>query len=122
MGDIADVMIGICDAKTVRNYTKDTKYNNYEGAFWTEPYFGYAYYGVNGKKYHRHKKRGGKKQYGKKFEVGDTVTVELDMYRQELSFFVNERNMGMAYRVDERKEYVLAVALRSDSYDIQICQ
>eukprot|EP00483_Globobulimina_turgida_P011176 UN11197 len=118
---VSDIVVGIVDAQTVRidaNKNKSDKYNNYDGAFWTVPYFGYGYYGFNGKKFHN-QRRG--KQYGNKFKIGDTVTIYLDLQCNELKFYVNGIDNGLAFNVDGNRNYVLALSLSDDNYDVQIC-
>ena len=114
---VADIVVGVVDVETIKN-GKNTKYNRYDGGFWKDSYFGYGYYGFNGKKFHK-KRRG--KVYGKKYRIGDIITIELDRQCNELSFYVNDVPNGLAFRIDEERNFVLAVSFCCDNYDVQIC-
>jgi len=104
-GDAAEVVLGVCDAETTRDCAAKSKYKRYgNGAgFWKAPFFGFACYGFNGKKFHG-TQRG--KAYGPRFRVGDVITIELDMQcnAMALSLSVNGRSSGMAFRVEEHRE------------------
>eukprot|EP01084_Bolivina_argentea_P011913 22306_1 len=78
---IADIVIGIVDIDTIN---KQSKYYNYNGGFWTEPFFGYGYYGYNGKKFHN-ERRGKQYNNNNKYKVGDTITIELDLQCNQLT-------------------------------------
>eukprot|EP01083_Nonionella_stella_P064138 166906_1 len=113
----ADLVIGVADARTIRSDNK--RYNDYKGPFWREPFVGYGYHGLDGKKFHE-KRKG--KVHGQKFKVGDIITVELDLIQcNELKFYVNDTpNAHVSFHVDVKRQYVLALALCDDNYDVQI--
>eukprot|EP01084_Bolivina_argentea_P136483 240362_1 len=47
---IADIVIGIADSKLVKQI------GSKKGSFWLRPFYGYGFYGFNGKKFHINKK------------------------------------------------------------------
>jgi len=106
---IADVVIGVVDSKKVSNRA---------GGFWLGPLLGYGYYGYNGKKFHTNKKG---KAYSNKFNINDTLSIEVNMQDFILNFYVNGQFKGKAYHIDARLSYVLAVALSTPDYEVQIC-
>eukprot|EP01084_Bolivina_argentea_P072628 131874_1 len=113
-----NIFIGISD-----NRITDSNHGTND-LFWVYPYFGYAYYGNNGKKFHLDK-RG--KIYGKKYRLGDIITVELNrknnIHSQHnyLNFYTNSRVHGSAFTVDNNRNYVLAIAVKGSQYGIKIC-
>eukprot|EP01084_Bolivina_argentea_P235543 396333_1 len=107
--NIANIVIGICDANIVKN-------NNIKcGGFWTHPFFGYGYSGISGNKLNENKKS---EIYGCKYKINDIITVNLN--DNKLIFSCNDINNGIAFNVDNKRNYVLAVAFCNDRYDIQI--
>eukprot|EP01083_Nonionella_stella_P270452 915873_1 len=106
---IADVVIGVVNAK---------KISDRAGGFWLGPQLGYAYYGYSGKKFHTNRKG---KAYSDKFNINDTISVEINMKDFELHYYVNGKHKGKAFPIDARLEYCFAAALCSPDYDLQIC-
>ena len=119
-GGIAKVMIGVCSIESLRDSERGNALNS---EFWKGPYFGYAFDGEKGKKYHNSSVG---IQYSNKYRIGDTITVELNrtsnryIMHNDLKFYTNEKVNGQAFTVDHERNYVLAVGICSDKYDIQI--
>eukprot|EP01084_Bolivina_argentea_P012854 24072_1 len=67
---IAKVMIGIIDVNCLIERERGNIIN---GPFWIKPYFGYAYGGEKGKKYHNSSIG---MTYSSKYKIGDIITVE----------------------------------------------
>ena len=104
--EIANVVIGVCDQRNIKTNI---------GGFWTHPFFGYGYTGASG-----HKLNGNKhsQMYGSKYKTNDVITVELNA--NELRFMCNGLKNGLAFNVDNKRNYVLAVAFCNNRYDLQI--
>eukprot|EP01083_Nonionella_stella_P046163 123587_1 len=114
MGQIANVVIGISDADIVKQ-----RGGTYDGGFWNnEPYFGYGFSGYSG----RNVKGCVSEEYGQKYMVGDVITVSLDLGKKEVVFMCNHKNYGVAFEVDDKRRYILGVALCNNLYDLQICE
>ncbi len=115
----AKVMIGVVDIESLREKQRGIAINS---QFWMFPHFGYAFCGENGKKYH--KSNG--ETFSSKYKIGDVITVELNrksnrhIMHNDLRFYTNSKVDGLAFTVDHERNYVLAVALCSEKYDIQI--
>jgi hypothetical protein len=113
-------MIGVVDIDSI---SAGERGNAIQSAFWLLPRIGYCFGGEKGRKYHIDKKG---KSYGHKYKVGDTVTVELNrtnnrfIMHNDLRFYTNENVNGLAFNVDNDRNYVLAVALCGDKYHLQI--
>ena len=113
-------MIGIIDIDSI--FEKEQG-QCIENEFWILPYFGYAFGGEKGRKYHIDKKG---KSYSKKYKIGDVITVELNrtannfIMHNDLKFYTNEKVDGIAFNIDNDRNYVLAVALCDDKYRLQI--
>jgi len=111
-GQIANVVVGVCEVGLVTN-GESRRF----GGFWMHPkYVGYGFAGYSGKKLDGNKRN---QAYGGKYRVGDVVRVKLQS-NGLLSFRCNEREYGVAFKVDVSKEYVLALAFCNDHYDVQI--
>ena len=117
----AKVMIGIIDIDSIQ---LNQRGKVIEGNFCLLPYFGYGFNGINGKKYHIDKTG---KSYSNRYKIGDVIIVELNrtqndyIKHNELKFYTNDKVNGMAFNIDNDRNYVLAVSLYDDKYDIQIC-
>eukprot|EP00483_Globobulimina_turgida_P006054 UN06064 len=118
-GGTAKVMIGVVDIDSVSERQRGTALNS---QFWMSPHFGYAFCGENGKKYHNSTGE----TFSKKYKIGDTISIELNrtsnrhIMHNDLRFYTNSNVDGLAFTVDHERNYVLAVAVCSEKYDIQI--
>eukprot|EP01083_Nonionella_stella_P268140 906220_1 len=66
----ADVVVGLIQSDKRKSQEK-------QGGFWLKPFYGFGFYGWNGKIFHK-KSRG--KVYGMPFYVGSVIGIELDMH------------------------------------------
>ena len=89
-----------------------------------KPYYGYGYVGNSGKIVDFINNNKGK-IYSNKYFINDIITIELIMNnnKNNLHFYTNDISNGIAYYdINDTRNYVLAVSLCNDDYDIQICQ
>ena len=116
-GDIANIVIGICDIE----YVKTRNNNNKQGGFWmNSAYFGYGYAGYSGKKLDGNNRRSQSQSYGNKYCVGDIITMIMDNGTLLFNKNNDDNKYGIAFNIDKQRRYVLAVAFCNDHYDVQI--
>ena len=64
-----------------------------------------------------------RKHYGIKFKQGDIITMELDLSKSQIKYYVNNEDQGIAYKNIIRGQdikYRLAVSLREIDNEIEI--
>mmetsp|Transcript_28915 Transcript_28915/g.47351 ORF Transcript_28915/g.47351 Transcript_28915/m.47351 type:complete len:266 (+) Transcript_28915:32-829(+) len=116
----AHIMLGIVD---INNLSYKQRGCATQIQFWERPFFGYAFGAATGRKYHCDAKG---VNYGSKCKIGDTIAVVLNRTcnniteHSELEFHTNDIVHGKAFNVDDTRNYILAVALSDDTYQIQI--
>eukprot|EP01084_Bolivina_argentea_P135075 238076_1 len=67
----------------------------------------YAFEGSQGNAY----RLGKKKQYANGYKTGDVVSILVNCDKKEISFSVNSEDYGVAYKIDIRPTYYLAVSI-----------
>jgi len=70
----------------------------------------------NSKKMH---KKGSTKGYGRSFRLNDEISIELDMNKYLLGFYINNDYQEKAFKVDPKGAYRLFVRINSTDYSIQ---
>lgn len=98
-----------CDHITLGVSLEKTNHNNYLG-FNTK---GYSFYAKK-RKIHDTKFE----EYGESFDTGDTITIIMNCNTKELSFEINGRNQGVAYKVSSLPVYFCISSYITSSDDV----